>query len=179
MNKLLLLLSLTLAFIGSTYAGEKEVTLARECIAKIKEIDPSRNILPYKFSKFSYYSLDTIIGRAFSDEPLDQDNDYCDWFDEWGGGDAIYGSSTGCAVGIKQSLEIIVKGYNRFDEVQSGVFVCAFRGCNYELDGIRVERSGRKYSDKKMPTNSNDFIPLDLSHLSGGNSACQDQGIYF
>ena len=173
MNKLLLLLSLTLAVIGSTYAGEKEVTLARECIAKIKEIDPSRNILPYKFSKFSYYSLDTIIGRAFSDEPLDQDNDYCDWFDEWGGGDAIYGSSTGCAVGIKQSLEIIVKGYNRFDEVQSGVFVCAFRGCNYELDGIRVEKSGRKYSDKKKLANPSDYI-LDLSHLVGGYSACQD-----
>ena len=179
MKKILLMFLLSLSFIGAAYADEKENTLALECIAKIKEIDPNRNILPYKISKSSYYSLDTIYGRAFSDEPLDQDNDYCDWFDEWGGGDAIYGSSTGCAAGILESIEIIVKGKNRFNEAQTGVFVCAFRGCNYELDGIRVERSGRKYSDKKMPTNSNDFIPLDLSHLSGGNSACQDQGIYF
>ena len=48
-----------------------------------------------------------------------------------------------------EAIEIIVSGTNRFNEAQKGVFVCAFRGCNYELDGIRVERSGRKYSNKK------------------------------
>ncbi len=42
-----------------------------------------------------------------------------------------------------EAIEIIVSGTNRFNEAQKGVFVCAFRGCNYELDGIRVESSVR------------------------------------
>ena len=165
MKKLLLLLLISLGLIGSTYASEKDATLARECIEKIKEIDPNRHILPYQYTKFSYYPLHSIRGRAFSDESFDQDNDYCDWFDEWGGGDAIYGSSHGCAVGSLEAIEIIVSGNNRFNEAQKGVFVCAFRGCNYELDGIRVEKSGRKYSDKKKKLSNKK--KYNVKHLGG------------
>ena len=39
MKRILLLLLLSLGLIGSTYASEKDATLARECIEKIKEID--------------------------------------------------------------------------------------------------------------------------------------------
>ena len=75
-----------------------------------------------------------------------------------------------------EAIEIIVSGTNRFNEAQKGVFVCAFRGCNYELDGIRVERSGRKYSDKKKLSND---LGYNLSHIDSDFETCQDQSISF
>ena len=168
MKKLLLVLLLSLGLIGSTYASEKEVTLASECIEKIKEIDPNRHILPYQYTKFSHSPLHTITG-SFSDESLDQDYNYCDWFGSWGS--AIYGSEHLCAAGRLNAIEIIVSGNNRFNEAQKGVFVCAFRGCNYELDGIRVETSGRKYTDKKKKLSNKK--KYNLQHLSpGGVEPC-------
>ena len=139
MKKILLLLLLSFGLIGSTYASEKDATLARECIEKIKEKDPNRNILPYKISNSLYYSLNSIIGNWGSEDSFDQDN-YC--------GDVIYGSCFGSAYGSLNTIEIILKGSNRFNEAQNAVFLCTFRGCNYELDRIRVEYSGRDYPEK-------------------------------
>ena len=164
MKKILLLLLLSLGLIGSTYASDKEATLARECIEKIKEIDPNRNILPYKISKSSYYPLDSIRGKWGSEDSFDQDNDYCAWFGGFFGGDAIYGSSVGCAYGSLDTIEIILKGSNRFNEAQNAVFVCAFRGCNYVLDGIRVESSGRDYSEK-MKKKKQNTPKLNIGHI--------------
>ena len=140
----------------------QENTLVGECIEKIEEIDPNRQILPYQNTKVAYYPLHSITG-SFSGESLDQDYNYCDWFGSWG--DAIYGSERFCAAGRLNAIEIIVTGNNRFNEAQKGVFVCAFRGCNYELDGIRVERSGRKYSDKKEKLSNKK--KYNVKHLGG------------
>ena len=135
MKKLLLLLLIPLTFISSANASEKEVTLARECIEKIKSVDPNRKFLPKKYNEFSYYPLRNI--RGSSGESGNKSDNYCKWFGVWTS-DAIYGSSSSCAWGSLEAIKIKVTGKNRFNEEQQGVFDCAFRGSNYEIDGIRV-----------------------------------------
>ena len=167
MKKLLIIFLLSLVFLGAAYSNEKEVQLARDCIEKIKEIDPNRNILPYKFSKFSYYPLDKISGTLNSDL-FDQDFNYCDWFDSMKG-NGIYGSSLRCTYQSLDTIEIKINGANRFDENHQQVFVCAFRGCNYTLEGIRTETSGRDYSEKikkrELKQKLNTEKKLNIGHI--------------
>lgn len=150
MKKLLLLLLLSLAFIGSAYA-DKETTLVKECVAKIKKIDTDRQKLPYKIDEISYAPLHTISGTSITwgeSGSYEKDNNYCNWF-QFYSGDAIYGNSSGCAYGSLQAIKVFVLGKNRFNEKVEGVFVCAFRGGNYKLDGIRAESYGRYYTDEE------------------------------
>ena len=131
MKKLLLLLFISFTFIGSANASNKDSILARECLQKISDIDPNRKLLPKKFSQYTHTSLRTIPKE-----------NYCNW---WGAfsSDAIYGDRNSCAWRSVEVIRITVNGKNRFDENHESVFDCAYRGMNYELDGIRVDYSGK------------------------------------
>ena len=139
MKKLLLLLLLSLGLAGFTNASEKENTLARECLEKIKTLDSNRTLLPAKMNKITHDPLRTITGS--SERRTDGKENYCNWYGTWST-DAIYGSSQSCAWGSLEVIRIEVNGKNRFDENHEGIFDCAFRGINHELDGIRVVSSG-------------------------------------
>jgi hypothetical protein len=137
---LILFMSLSILFSGSINAGNKESVLARECLDKIKTIDANRKLLPKKFSEFSYYPLRTITGST--ERRTDGRENYCSWWRVFST-DAIYGDSNSCAWGSVEVIEITVNGKNRFNENHESTFDCAYRGMNYELDGIKVLHSGR------------------------------------
>jgi hypothetical protein len=136
---LILFMSLSILITGSINAGNKDSVLARECLEKIKAIDSNRKLLPKKYSEFSYYPLRTITGST--ERRTDGKENYCSWFGVWST-DAIYGDSNSCAWGSVEVIKIFVNGKNRFNENHDSTFDCAYRGMNYELDGIRVLHSG-------------------------------------
>ena len=130
MKKLLLILFISFAFIGSVNANNKDSILARECLQKISDIDPNRKLLPKKISQYTHTSLSTITKER-----------YCNWWRAFST-DAIYGDRRSCAWRSVEVIRITVNGKNRFNENHESVFDCAYRGMNYELDGIRLVDSG-------------------------------------
>ena len=142
---LILFMSLSILFSGSINAGNKESVLARECLDKIKTIDSNRKLLPKKFSEYSYYPLRTISGS--SQRRTDGEENYCNWWRVFST-DAIYGDQKSCAWRSVEVIQITVNGKNRFNENHDSTFDCAFRGVNYELDGIKVLYSGTPLIEK-------------------------------
>ena len=154
MKKLLLLLLLSLGFSGLANA-DKDSVLASECFQKLKymsdfSVESGLNNghagfddIPQKINKVRFSSSYTLTGTSGNSILDGVDNGYCEWFGNLRkDDDPLYQTNTNhrytCHSRRITALKIELIGKNRFNEEQQGVFDCAFRGSNYEIDGIRV-----------------------------------------
>ena len=90
MKKLLLLLLISLGFIGSANA-DKDSVLAKECVQKLMDLSsfysesgfPTTNDIdgiPRKVDRVKFSSTYTLTGKSGSLWDFEVDHGYCEWF---------------------------------------------------------------------------------------------------
>ena len=151
MKKLLLILLISLGFIGSANA-DKDSVLAEECVQKLMDLSsfysesgfPTTNDIdgiPRKVDRVKFSSTYTLTGKSGSLWDFEVDHGYCEWFGLTN--PPLYQAEENhlysCHTNRFTALKVYLIGRNRFNEKDTNSYECAFRGNNYTLDAIKQE----------------------------------------